>query len=182
MAGIKSVIVVFKFFWRRRVDGVDIIRPVGMTFFPESERTSPARRRPAAAAAPCAKRARGGRPVTGRRVVRMTGSRRQEAQPEQAAALLAGSLELERQAGTRCHGQQNEQLRVPRCTVALHRGTGAGRGVLRKQAEDNTAGPTGPRSENGSLLGTGTPSWAAADPRTLPSRLPVGHRDSLICQ
>jgi len=79
----------------------------------------PARRRPAAAAARCAGRARGGRPVTGRGA-RMTGIRRQEAQSGQAAALLAGSLE--RQAGTRC--QQNDQLRVR-----------AGRGVLRKQAE-----------------------------------------------
>ncbi len=50
-----------------------------------------ARRRPAAAAARCAGRARGGRQVTGRGA-RMTGIRRQEAQSEQAAALLAGSL------------------------------------------------------------------------------------------
>jgi hypothetical protein len=81
----------------------------------------------------------------------MTGIRRQKAQSEQAAALLAGSLE--RQAGTRC--QQNDQLRVR-----------AGRGVLRKQAENAVE-----RSENGNMLGTRT----RADPSdpTSPSRL--GH-------
>jgi hypothetical protein len=62
----------------------------------------PARRRPAAAAARCAGRARGGRPVTGRGA-RMTGIRRQEAQSGQAAALLAGSLE--RQAACRAHAR-----------------------------------------------------------------------------
>ncbi len=56
----------------------------------------------------------------------MTRSRRQEAQSEQAAALLAGSLARQAAGGTRCQqNEQNEQLRVR-----------AGRGVLPKQAEN----------------------------------------------